>query len=112
MLTCKRHGYTESISNGVGKKRCKRCRSEAVARRRRKVKELLVEYKGGKCERCGYDKCIRALDFHHKDRDEKSFGLSSKGHTFSLSRGKTEVDKCELLCANCHRETHDVEVTR
>lgn len=106
MLRCRIHGYTESISNGARKRRCKKCRTEAVAKRRKKVKQLLVEYKGGKCERCGYKKCIEALDFHHKDDSTKSFGISSKGHTYSLNKGKAEVDKCELLCANCHREAH------
>jgi 5-methylcytosine-specific restriction endonuclease McrA len=77
----------------------------SVDKRRRKNKQLLVEYKGGKCERCGYDKCIAALEFHHIDPATKEFGLT--GNTYSLVRQKAEADKCMLLCANCHREIHN-----
>ena len=70
------------------------------------MKALLVEYKGGACQRCGYSKCMEALDFHHSTRGEKDFGISYKGHTKSIDILKKEVDKCELLCANCHREEH------
>ena len=71
---------------------------------RKRTKELLVEYKGGKCEFCGYDKCIEALEFHHIDESTKEFGLS--GSTKSLEKQKVEADKCYMLCANCHRELH------
>lgn len=107
MINCKRHGLTESLSNGVDRRRCKKCRNAAVLKRRRKVKQLLVEYKGGKCERCGYNKCVAALDFHHTG--DKSFSISYKGHTIALARLKEEADKCALLCANCHREEHAME---
>jgi len=77
----------------------------AVKETRRKIKRLLIEYKGGKCERCPYDKaCPAAYDFHHKDPNEKEFALSKCN--LSLERQKREVDKCMLLCANCHRELH------
>lgn len=49
---------------------------------------------------------MEALDFHHRDAAEKDFGISYKGHTKALERLKKEVDKCILLCANCHREEH------
>ena len=71
---------------------------------RKKTKELLVEYKGGKCEFCGYDKCIEALEFHHIDETTKEFAIS--GSTKSLEKQKKEADKCYMLCANCHRELH------
>lgn len=103
---CKKHGLTDYAQNKNGTTRCRKCRSEAVQRRRRKVKRLLVEYKGGCCQRCGYSKCMNALEFHHVD-DNKEFGLSAKGVTISLARLKVEADKCDLLCANCHRELHE-----
>lgn len=78
----------------------------AVAKRRKKVRILAVEYKGGQCERCGYDRCIEAFDFHHKDPTQKDFGISSYGHSRSWERVKNELDKCVMLCANCHREIH------
>ena len=79
---------------------------KAVTKRRKKLKEMAVEYKGGKCEHCGYSKCIAAFDFHHSDPTEKDFAVSQKGHTRSWERVKQELDKCILLCANCHREEH------
>lgn len=75
--------------------------------RRRIVKAKLVEYKGGKCERCGYDKCLSALQFHHIDPSKKELKVSSTSRSFESL--KIEVDKCSLLCANCHMELHDVE---
>ena len=71
---------------------------------RKRTKELLVEYKGGECEFCGYNKCIEALEFHHINENTKEFQIS--GSTKSLDTQKKEVDKCHILCANCHREVH------
>ena len=71
---------------------------------RKRTKELLVEYKGGKCEFCGYNKCVEALEFHHIDETTKEFAIS--GSTKSLEKQKKEADKCYMLCANCHREVH------
>jgi len=67
---------------------------------------MAVAYKGDKCERCGYDHCIDALEFHHIDPTQKDFSISSKGYTRSWSKVKEELDKCMILCANCHRELH------
>lgn len=64
----------------------------------------MVEYKGGKCEICGYNKCIEALEFHHINPKEKDFSIS--GGTKSFNTLKPELDKCILVCANCHREIH------
>ncbi len=76
---------------------------KAVAKRRRKVKLLAIEYKGGKCQVCGYRKYPGALDFHHVNGDKK-FGIGDKGYTRSWEKVKAELDKCILVCANCHRE--------
>lgn len=73
---------------------------------RRKRKELLVAYKGGKCEKCGYNKSIVALDFHHVNPKEKDFSIGDCKHV-NIEILKREVDKCLLLCANCHREQHE-----
>ena len=78
----------------------------AVRKRRKKIRKMAVEYKGGSCERCGYNRCIEALEFHHADSSDKDFSISSKGYTRSWKRVKEELDKCILLCANCHRELH------
>src|SRR3989338_9159731 len=78
----------------------------AVRKRRRKVRAMAVAYKGGKCGRCGYSRCIEALEFHHVDSSQKDFGISQDGYTRSWERVRQELDKCVLLCANCHRELH------
>ncbi len=104
---CDHHGETVFVLEGRGYYRCKKCRSAAVSRKRRKIKLRALEYKGGKCEVCGYDRCIDALEFHHLTN--KSFGLSEKGHTRSWDTIQKELDKCVLLCANCHRERHAEE---
>ncbi len=76
----------------------------AVAKRRKVLKEKSVQYKGGKCELCGYNKCVEALDFHHLDPMTKKFGIGHKGYTRSWQEIQNELDKCILVCANCHRE--------
>ena len=78
----------------------------AVKKRRKKLKQMAIEHKGGKCAACGYCKCVGALEFHHLNPSEKEFGLSTRGLTRSWEKTKAEVDKCVLLCANCHREAH------
>lgn len=79
--------------------------SNNVMNWRKRVKIKLVEYKGGKCLNCEYNKSIRSLTFHHLNPEEKDFGISGKSYSFE--RMKKEVDKCILLCANCHNEVHD-----
>jgi hypothetical protein len=56
--------------------------------------------------RCGYDRCLEALEFHHIASGEKDFGISARGHSRSWEKTRQELDKCILLCANCHREIH------
>ena len=103
MRTCRRHGRTEFALVGSERRpRCKICRSEAVARRRRKLKELLIEEAGGQCQLCGYDECVASLEFHHVDPKTKSFGVGQNGITRSIERVRAEARKCVLLCANCH----------
>jgi hypothetical protein len=79
---------------------------KAVTARRRKLKEMIIEYKGGACMICGYKKYAGAFDLHHIDETKKEFGLSTRGLTRSWERLKAEADKCALVCANCHREIH------
>jgi DNA-directed RNA polymerase subunit RPC12/RpoP len=104
IMTCFRHGETEFWLEGRGIYRCLRCRSEAVSKRRRRVKEILVREAGGRCERCGYDRFVGALQFHHCTSKTKAFGLSERGMTRSLDAARAEAAKCMLLCSNCHAE--------
>ena len=77
---------------------------QAVSKRRRVVKALAIEYKGGKCQVCGYEKYQGALELHHLNPTEKEFSIGEQGYSRSWERIKKELDKCVLLCANCHRE--------
>ena len=88
-----KHGKKKKISN-----------TEAVESWRKRKKKALVEYKGGKCQCCGYSRCIEALEFHHLDPNIKSFTISGKSKSFNSL--KSEVDKCILVCSNCHKEIH------
>src|SRR6476646_1761466 len=102
-LKCPIHGLSEFVARSDGRFRCARCRSEAVAKRRRSVKQILVEEAGGGCVLCGYSRCHRALEFHHLHPEEKRFPLAS-GCTPSLAKLQAEARKCVLLCSNCHAE--------
>lgn len=104
----------EIIDNGWTRKYCYECsphedencsHADAVTIKRRSIKQMLIKYKGGACCRCGYDACSRALEFHHMDPECKDFGVS-KVLTRSVASLKEEVDKCILLCSNCHAEEH------
>lgn len=85
----------------------KKSSAEYVKERRRKIKEKAINYKGGCCQKCGYNKSVWALSFHHLDPNEKDFNISRKGHCTSWSKIKDELDKCILVCNNCHSEIHE-----
>jgi len=84
---------------------CKICHNESTKTRQKRLKQEAVNYLGGKCQVCNYDKYVGALEFHHIDPNTKEFSI---GHNkmYSMERIKKELDKCLLLCANCHREFH------
>lgn len=64
-----------------------------------------IKYKGGKCQRCGFDRHYSALVFHHTNSVEKEANWN-KIRLWSWGRVLKELDKCELLCANCHAIEH------
>lgn len=85
---------------------CKPCTSIQTMERMIDFKLKCVEYKGGKCINCGYNKYYGALEFHHLNPEEKDFNISNI-RTYKFNKRITEeLDKCVLLCANCHREEH------
>ena len=90
----KRKGHTKA-----------RCNSCAVNRKRFELKKVAVSYKGGQCQRCGYSRCLEALQFHHRDPSKKDFSLSSN-HCLRWARIQKELDKCDLVCCRCHVEIH------
>ena len=101
---CNVHGSSTFVLRKDGRYRCRQCSVDSVHRRRHRLKEMAIEYKGGKCEKCGYDKCKNALDFHHTDPTKKEFTVSSANKSWESI--KKELDKCIMVCANCHREIH------
>lgn len=105
MKVCKKHGLTEYVYTSENRYRCKKCMSDCVNEKRRRLKRELVEYKGGKCEICGYNDCIAALGFHHLNTNEKDFAIGN-GNIKSLERLKKEADKCILVCNRCPEEIH------
>ncbi len=66
----------------------------------------LIEYKGGKCQLCFGKFPYYVYDFHHRNPKEKDLTIGSEITNLSMKAIKQEVDKCDLLCANCHREVH------
>jgi transposase len=106
-MTCPSHGDTEFVRTGRGYYRCRRCRAEAVSRRRRRMKEILVDEAGGACVVCGYCGNMRALHFHHVRPHEKRIEINAKGVALSLAKLRAEALKCVLLCSNCHAEIED-----
>jgi transposase len=113
LMACARHGETEFVIDARGYYRCRRCRGEAVSRRRRKVKEILVGEAGGACRLCGYSQSPRALHFHHVDPAEKRIEINARGQALALETLRAEARKCILLCSNCHAEVEDglVDIT-
>ena len=97
--------YEYDARRGHTRTRCNSCRSNVV-RFLEKSKAQLVGLLGGRCELCGYDLCLRALQFHHVDPATKRFNIAG-GHCRSWTSLAAEVQKCALLCATCHIEVED-----
>ena len=79
-----------------------------VVRAQQRKKAYAVSQFGGKCQLCGYDKCIDALEFHHLNKKDKKFSPSQIINSWSWERALIELKKCILVCANCHREQHTI----
>lgn len=106
------------IANNYNRLYCYKCSpkglsaNEAIKFKKRQLKNKLIEYKGGKCQKCGYNKCKGALHFHHRNPNQKDFSISHinlNDTNFSFENILKEIDKCDLLCANCHAEEHYLE---
>lgn len=80
---------------------------ESIKNNSKKKYEVTSNFKllGEKCSICGYSKCVDALEFHHKNSNEKEFKLGS-GNTMSWKDYRAEALKCILVCSNCHKEIH------
>ena len=71
---------------------------------RKKLKNYIVDLLGGECVLCGYKRCRRALHFHHINPHEKETNISN---LTNINQIKLELEKCILLCSNCHCEVHE-----
>jgi hypothetical protein len=99
-------GETDSTRFARGRyTSCKKCRTINQSGRNQKLKKKAVAYKGGACCRCGYNKCLAALDFHHSDPSQKDPNWRAM-RNWVFEKIKSELDKCELVCRNCHAEIH------
>lgn len=109
-LKCKKEFFP--IKNANNRKYCYDCVPEinySGNTIRRYLKIWGLEYKGNQCSICGYNKCKQALDFHHLDESQKDFTISNHSDRIDWPTLKKELDKCIVVCANCHREIHNDE---
>lgn len=85
---------------------CSSCSRGKSKQRRLDFKKWCVEYKGGSCVCCGYNRCFTSMDFHHRDENKKDFQIST---AWKMPKEKVivELDKCTLVCRNCHGEVHE-----
>lgn len=104
MRTCEQCGrrWVYKTHQGTTVRRCNSCctNDQRVGKRLKALAFL-----GGKCARCGYDRCSASLHFHHKDPGQKEFEIARNINRRWESL-KAELEKCVLLCANCHGEEH------
>jgi len=105
--SCAEHGSMlfRRYSDGKGYRyRCPKCINAKTVDRRKRLKQEYVNLLGGSCEECNYDRYTGALHFHHLS--DKSFQLSRYMHSRSRQVVLEELDKCILLCSNCHLRKH------
>ena len=105
VIKTEKNAYLKPDKNGKYQSYCKDCNNYKRKSALRAFKQQCVNYKGGKCQKCGYDKCIAALEFHHLDPSQKEFAISVS-RQLNFNKVQQELDKCQLLCSNCHNETH------
>lgn len=103
-----RYSYFSKKSGKIKKSfYCKACHNHKFLKKGKDFKEVCLKYKGGSCIRCGYNKCNSALEFHHRDPFSKEFSIAGVRNKIFDDTIKAELDKCDLLCSNCHREEHE-----
>jgi len=88
---------------------CKKCTCDFQKQRWKDRKLEIVKMFGGQCCICGYSRNLAALDFHHRNPSEKEFSWN-RGKTRSWDKVIKEVQKCDLVCSNCHQEIHHPEL--
>lgn len=91
------YGHKKSI--------CGNCHNQYNLEKGQEKRKKAVEHLGGKCKICGYNKHICSLDFHHRNPSEKDPSFKSMRY-WSWKRIELEINKCDLLCKNCHAAVH------
>src|SRR4051812_36540027 len=97
-IECPKHGHVKHVFTKRGETVCSKCATERVTKHRQGMKKLLVELLGGKCRICGYNKCVRSLQFHHLDKSQKQYTIGSYS-ALARSTAAEEARKCILVCA-------------
>lgn len=114
MKTCTKCKQLKSLADFGDDKRhpdlkqswCRLCGYTAKKIKRTNNKRKAVDYLGGKCQMCGItSECLDIFDFHHRDPEEKEYSLNLLVNK-TWDHMKPELDKCDLLCSNCHKITH------
>lgn len=105
-LTCDIVLTEDNMAVGPHKVRCKSCYSKKIIENTVEAKQRAVDYMGGCCSVCGYDKCIRAIEFHHLDPSLKTENYEKRFKNWGFERQKKELENCIIVCSNCHREIH------
>ena len=107
-MTCEKCGADIKKKWKVVTLFCRQC-NQSIKRRKRK--KILVDLLGGSCIICGYNKCLEALQFHHREESHKTISIS-KNLSGSFKNLKKEIQKCILVCANCHAEIESLKRKR
>lgn len=111
LYLCSKCGETNPLKFPKGRyTECNKCRSKYNIEKGHEKRDFGIKYLGGKCICCGYDKYPSSLDFHHKDPLQKDPNFATK-RGWSMDRLKEELDKCILLCKNCHAAFHAGYIT-
>ena len=98
--------YIQDKSTNKVSSYCKDCTKQCAKQRKVSTRAEILTYYGNQCVKCGYNKCSAALEFHHKDANQKDPNYDKFRQLSFNDKLKSELDKCDLLCANCHREAH------
>lgn len=103
---CKIHGLTEyAVISTTGGTYCRKCKAEQSKQKRNNIRKLCYEYLGNKCSKC--NEKLDIYEFHHINEKEKLFEISEGiVKNLSFKKLKPELDKCILVCPNCHQEIH------
>lgn len=107
---CKQHLPLSKFSS-PSTTACRECMNKRAKSNENKKKQIIIEYLGGKCIRCGYSKCPAALELHHPDKSNKGQGWAKmRSKHIDVIKKWIDTEHIELICSNCHREEHYLQM--